>query len=146
MKNNNDAGKPDYRNPYRQKRTFLPKKSIVKIMVIHDKISYAYLRRESVMNELEVKSPKSYQELEIIIKALENHSSEINEKLRFISHDLANPLQMLGMCLEAVEDQCPPELLKLITRMKNSTASINQILLSMRELQAANALKMDLKR
>jgi signal transduction histidine kinase len=65
--------------------------------------------------------------------------------LKLISHDLANPLQILGMSVEALSDRCPPELLKLVDRMKRSTDTMTQILYLVRELQAFDSGKKELK-
>lgn len=67
------------------------------------------------------------------------------ELLRLLCHDLSNPLQILGMSIEVLEDRCPPDLHKLIQRMKRSTDSITQILALVRELQAFSAGKKELK-
>src|SRR5690349_20039895 len=67
------------------------------------------------------------------------------ELLRLICHDLAGPLQTLGMSIELLAERCPEDQQKLVERMKRSTDSISQILTLVRELQAFSAGKKELK-
>jgi signal transduction histidine kinase len=75
----------------------------------------------------------------------QDNSIKTEELLSLLCHDLSNPLQILGMSLEVLEDRCSPDLLKLVQRMKRSTDSITQILTLVRELQAFSAGKKALK-
>ncbi len=74
-----------------------------------------------------------------------DNTIKTEELLRLLCHDLSNPLQILGMSLEVLEDRCPLELQKLVARMKRSTDSISQILNLVRELQAFYSGKKELK-
>lgn len=84
-------------------------------------------------------------EINLKEQQLELRYNENVNMLRMLSHDLANPLQILGMSIEALSDRVPPELLKIMDRMKRSTDTIGQILHLVRELQAFGAGKKELK-
>ncbi len=64
------------------------------------------------------------------------NTTQTEELLRVLCHDLASPLQILGMCVEVLEDRCPPDLIKILERMKRSTDSMNQIIHLTREFHA----------
>ena len=100
---------------------------------------------ERIIEERTAHLEKALQEIKIKEEQLALRYSENLNMLRLVSHDLANPLQILGMSIEALADRCPPELLKLVDRMKRSTDTMGQILYLVRELQAFGAGKKELK-
>jgi signal transduction histidine kinase len=103
------------------------------------------LELETIIEERTAHLKQALHEIKIKEEQLELRYSENVKMLRLISHDLANPLQILGMCIEALSDRCPPDLLKLVDRMKRSTDTMGQILSLVRELQAFGAGKKELK-
>ncbi|MDD4976321.1 MAG: HAMP domain-containing sensor histidine kinase [Bacteriovorax sp.] len=100
---------------------------------------------ETIIEERTAHLKQALHEIKIKEEQLELCYSENVKMLRLISHDLANPLQILGMSIEALTDRCPPELSKLVDRMKRSTDTMGQILSLTRELQAFGAGKKGLK-
>lgn len=103
------------------------------------------LELENIIEVRTAHLKKALHEIKIKEEQLELRYSENLNMLRLVSHDLANPLQILGMSIEALADRCPPELLKLVDRMKRSTDTMGQILYLVRELQAFGAGKKELK-
>lgn len=69
---------------------------------------------------------------EVVIADLQNESSN---NLKKAAHDLANPLQILSMTIESLEDRAPKELLPSIERMKRSTDVMATILEGLRKLR-----------
>jgi signal transduction histidine kinase len=72
-------------------------------------------------------------------------TNQTEELLRVLCHDLASPLQILGMCVEVLEDRCPPDLKKILERMKRSTDSMNQIIALTREFHALSSGRKEVK-
>ena len=100
---------------------------------------------EKIIEERTVHLKNALAEIQTKEQQIELRYNENVNMLRLISHDLANPLQILGMSIEALADRCPPELLRLVDRMKRSTDTMGQILFLVRELQAFGAGKKELK-
>lgn len=100
---------------------------------------------EKTIEERTVHLKNALAEIQIKEQQLELRYNENVNMLRLISHDLANPLQILGMSIEALADRSPPELHRIIDRMKRSTDTMGQILFLVRELQAFGAGKKELK-
>lgn len=88
--------------------------------------NYANLRQE-LAEALEI--IKHY---EVVIADLQNENSN---NLKKAAHDLANPLQILSMTIESLEDKASKDLLPTIERMKRSTDAMTTILESLRKLR-----------
>jgi signal transduction histidine kinase len=57
-------------------------------------------------------------------------------------HDLSNPLQILSMTIESLDDKVPAEIRQSLERMKRSAEAMTEIVLAMRKLrQTAEASK-----
>ncbi len=60
---------------------------------------------------------------------------EDNQRLRAFIHDIASPLQILGMSIESMLSSPTPEQRASLVRMKKSTDKILIIILEIRKLQ-----------
>lgn len=100
---------------------------------------------EEIIEVRTVKLRNALAEINLKEQQLELRYNENVNMLRMLSHDLANPLQVLGMSVEALSDRLPPEFSRLVERMKRSTDTMGQILYLVRELQAFGAGKKELK-
>lgn len=103
------------------------------------------LKLEATIEERTAHLKNALSEINLKEQQLELRYNENVNLLRMLSHDLANPLQILGMSIEALADRVPPELSRLVERMKRSTDAMGQIIFLVRELQAFGAGKKELK-
>lgn len=74
---------------------------------------------------------KNYEELIAEIRS----SSDNN--LKTIAHDLSNPLQILSMTIESLQDSAPKDLAATLARMKRSTDTMTEIIAAIRKLRAS---------
>lgn len=72
-------------------------------------------------------------------EALEQLKSikEENDRMRAYIHDISSPLQILGMSIEALCEQCSEEQKSTIYRMKRSSDKMLEIMKEIRKLQQA---------
>lgn len=71
--------------------------------------------------------------LEAAVARLQNEN--VNNLKKF-AHDLSNPLQILSMTLEALQDNSPEGLEMVLFRMKRSTDNMTDIVTVMRKVRA----------
>ena len=80
---------------------------------------------------------KNYEALIAELKKENDHN------LKTITHDLSNPLQILSMTIESLQDSPPKDLAATLERMRRSTDTMTEIISAIRKLRAtaANAYK-----
>ena len=71
---------------------------------------------------------------EALIIELQN-DNDLN--LRKLTHDLSNPLQILSMTIESLQDSPAKNISMALERMKRSTDAMTEIILAIRKLRAA---------
>lgn len=83
-------------------------------------------------------------ELEHARKLLKNYEALIVElqngnyaNLKKLTHDLSNPLQILSMTIESLQDSPAKDISLALERMKRSTDTMTEIILAIRKLLAA---------
>lgn len=72
-----------------------------------------------------------------LIKHYESIIATLQKDHQKISHDLSNPLQILSMTLESLQDTAPPEIQSSIERMRLSSDAMTAILINLRKLRAS---------
>ena len=73
---------------------------------------------------------------EVVIAELQNENSS---NLKKLAHDLANPLQILSMTLESIEDRVSSDLTPSVERMKRSTETMTGILKTIRNFRTQSS-------
>ena len=69
--------------------------------------------------------------------------TENAQTIKTITHDLASPLQIISMSIEALIGRSPKEHQPMLERMENSAEKMTIILKSLRELVATSRAKYD---
>jgi signal transduction histidine kinase len=96
-------------------------------------------------NGLREKNQQLLQELDNAYKLIQNYESLIAElrvendsNLKRITHDLSNPLQILSMTIEFLQEShtLPKDLDTTLERMRRSTETMTEIIASIRKLRA----------
>ena len=87
---------------------------------------------KSLLLESNLELIKNY---EIIIA---NMNSENSANLKKLIHDIVNPLQILSMTLESLQDKGPPELVATFEQMKRATDTITEVVNSARRRSINN--------
>lgn len=99
-------------------------------------------------NGLREKNQQLMKELDHAHALIRNYESLIAElresndsNLKRITHDLSNPLQILSMTIESLQDsETPPkDLHATLERMRRSTDTMTEIIASIRKLRATAA-------
>lgn len=62
---------------------------------------------------------------------------ENSNNLKKFTHDLSNPLQILAMTIESLQDHPPSDITATLDRMKRATDNMTAIILSIRKLRAS---------
>lgn len=91
--------------------------------------------KKSIQEELEsaLELIRSYEAMIIDLKL------EQSNILKMFAHDISNPLQILSMSIENLEDHpAAADILPAIVRMKKASDNITGIIVAMRTLRAAS--------
>lgn len=101
---------------------------------------------ENLINRSSQTDKKSIQrELESALVLIKNYEAMITDlkleqsnNLKMFAHDISNPLQILSMTIESLEDHpAAADILPAIMRMKKASDNITAIIVAMRTLRAA---------
>lgn len=97
-------------------------------------------------NGLRERNLQLKKELDHAYELIQNYESLIAElresndsNLKRITHDLSNPLQILSMTIESLQDSPPKDLASTLERMRRSTDTMTEIIASIRKLRATAA-------
>lgn len=97
-------------------------------------------------NGLREKNLQLKKELDHAYELIQNYESLIAElreandsNLKRITHDLSNPLQILSMTIESLQDSPPKDMASTLVRMRRSTDTMTEIIASIRKLRATAA-------
>jgi signal transduction histidine kinase len=94
-------------------------------------------------NGLREKNLQLKKELDHAYELIQNYESLIAElresndsNLKRITHDLSNPLQILSMTIESLQDSPPKDITSALERMRRSTDIMTELIASIRKLRA----------
>lgn len=94
-------------------------------------------------NGLREKNQQLLKELDYAYELIKNYESLIAElretndsNLKIITHDLSNPLQILSMTIESIQESPPKDISATLERMRRSTDAMTEIIASIRKLRA----------
>jgi signal transduction histidine kinase len=97
-------------------------------------------------NGLREKNLQLKKELDHAYELIQNYESLIAElreandsNLKRITHDLSNPLQILSMTIESLQDSPPKDIASALERMRRSTETMTELISSIRKLRATAA-------
>lgn len=97
-------------------------------------------------NSLREKNQELVRELNSAYELIKNYEALVAElrlendsNLKSITHDLSNPLQILSMTIESLQDSAPKDLAGTLERMKRSTDMMTEIISSIRKLRSTRA-------
>ncbi|MBC7712284.1 MAG: HAMP domain-containing histidine kinase [Rhizobacter sp.] len=68
-------------------------------------------------------------------RIIEELKLENSNNLKHFTHDLANPLQILSMTIESLQDNPPKDITAALERMKRSADNMTTIILQIRKLR-----------
>lgn len=95
-------------------------------------------------NDLKEKNQQLLKELDNAYALIKNYEELIadlrnsnDNNLKTITHDLSNPLQILSMTIESLQDSTPKDLAGTLERMRRSTDAMTEIIAAIRKLRAS---------
>jgi len=98
--------------------------------------------KENLIPHISSNDTNLEEELQAALLLIKNYEDIIadlkstnSNNLKRFTHDLSNPLQILSMTIESLEDRVPPELAGSFERVKQSADSMVEIIGAIRKLR-----------